>query len=109
MRTRWVLTTSVYAGDENVDTSFNERRLKKLEDKKLELTGLRQKYDHLINIDADEIAKNKSKNDKIAKDNKDSYDKRLKDYEDWLKKMHNAFLYGEGEQLTQEQKDELGL
>ena len=51
-----MLTTSVYAGDENVDTSFNERRLKKLEDKKLELTGLRQKYDHLINIDADDPA-----------------------------------------------------
>jgi len=51
MRTRWVLTTSV--SEDNVDSSSAERRIKKLEDKKLELTGLRQKYDYLINMDAD--------------------------------------------------------
>ena len=39
--------------EDNVDRSFAERRLTKLEDKKLELTGLRQKFDYLINMDAD--------------------------------------------------------
>lgn len=42
--------------EDNVDRSFAERRLTKLEDHKLELTGLRQRYDHLINPDADDPA-----------------------------------------------------
>lgn len=42
--------------EDNVDRSFHERRLTKLEDHKLRMTGLRQKYDHLINPDAGDPA-----------------------------------------------------
>lgn len=42
--------------DDNVDNSFAERRLNKLEEDNLRMTGLHQKYDHLINLDENNTA-----------------------------------------------------